>query len=125
MNHFTKQTQICARPVIVARSGQILQASGTGRVLGVVEQDGVKVDVEFVLIDHVEEEEIEEKEHDNEARIEQKYEFNRSDQIGECQQNYGRQREHDVEELIEELIVVGWVRLDVVHFLRLFDNLNL
>jgi hypothetical protein len=45
------------------------------RILGVVEKDLMKIDVELLLVYEIEKEEVDEKEHDDEAWIEEKDEF--------------------------------------------------
>lgn len=85
----------------------------------------MKVDVELLLVYEIEKEEVDEKEHDDEPWIEQKDEFYGGYHVRERQQNDGRQSEQNVEQFVEQLVVVGWVRFDRVDFLRLLDYFNL
>lgn len=85
----------------------------------------MKVDVELLLVYEIEKEEVDEKEHDDEAWIEQKDEFYGGYHVRERQQNDGRQSKQNVEQFVEQLVVVGWVRFDRVDFLRLLDYFNL
>ena len=85
----------------------------------------MKVDVELLLVYEIEKEEVDEKEHDDETWIEQKDEFYGGYHVRERQQNDGRQSEQNVEQFVEQLVVVGWVRFDRVDFLRLLDYFNL
>lgn len=109
MHELAKEAEIGALGVVVV--------GVRVRVLGVVEKYLMKVNVELVLVDHVEEEEIDEKEHDDEARIEQEHELDRGDHVREREQNNGGQCEQNVKKLVKQLIVVRRTRLDVVHFL--------
>lgn len=57
----------------------------------------MKVDLHFVVVDHVVEKQVGEQNDGDGARVQQKYEFDRGDHVGDGKQDDGRQSENDVQ----------------------------